>query len=194
MSNNEKFIPLFEKAEALLTGHFLLTSGKHSNRYIQCAKVLQYPSMCVEICQYLAEQIKDKELDVIIAPAMGGILVGFEMGVQLNKKAIFTERVNGKMELRRSFEIQPGDKVLIAEDVITTGGSVFEVMDLVKEKGGIVIGVVSLVDRSAGRIKFGVPFVSAISLDVITYESDSCPLCAEGKTPAIKPGSRTLNS
>ncbi len=193
MSNNEKFIPLFEKAEALLTGHFLLTSGKHSDRYIQCAKVLQYPVMCVELCQYLAEQLLDKNIDVIIAPAMGGILVGFEMGVQLNKKAIFTERVNGKMELRRSFEIQPGERVLIAEDVITTGGSVFEVINLVKAKEGTIVGVVSLVDRSAGRIDFGVPFVSAISLDVVAYEADACPLCAEGKTAAIKPGSRSLN-
>ena len=193
MSNNDKFIPLFEKAEALLTGHFLLTSGKHSDRYIQCAKVLQYPVMCVELCQYLAEQLLDKNIDVIIAPAMGGILVGFEMGVQLNKKAIFTERVNGKMELRRSFEIQPGERVLIAEDVITTGGSVFEVINLVKAKEGTIVGVVSLVDRSAGRIDFGVPFVSAISLDVVAYEADACPLCAEGKTVAIKPGSRSLN-
>lgn len=180
-------INIFKETEAILEGHFLLSSGRHSNRYMQCAKVLMYPDKAEIVVKEVAEKIKDLDIDVVVGPAMGGIIVAYEIGRQLNKRAIFTEREDGVMKLRRGFEIKEGERVLIAEDVVTTGKSSLEVAEVVKECGGEVVGIACLVDRTVGDIGYKV--FSAIKIDLETYEPDSCPLCKEGIL-YIKPGSR----
>ncbi|MEG6522161.1 orotate phosphoribosyltransferase [Desulfotomaculum sp. 1211_IL3151] len=187
----EEIIEIFTKTGAMLTGHFLLTSGKHSNRYFQCAQVLQHPQYTQVLCQALAESFKNQAVQTVIGPAMGGILVSYEVARALGVRSLFTERVNGKMSLRRNFSIQPGERVLVVEDVITTGGSVAEVIDVVKGMGGEVVGVGVLVDRSNVRANLGVRTEALLTVAVETYEPESCPLCAAG-TPAVKPGSRQI--
>ncbi|MCW8849919.1 MAG: orotate phosphoribosyltransferase [Melioribacteraceae bacterium] len=190
MSNTE-LLNIFKKTEALLNGHFLLTSGRHSNQYFQCAKVLQYPEHTTTICKIIAEYFKDYKIDTVISPAIGGIVVGQEVARLLNKKFIFAERAEKDLVLRRGFEIKIGENVLICEDVVTTGGSVFEVIDIIKNNGGNVAGVGMIVDRSNGKVNFEVPQTSTLQMEVISYEADECPLCKDG-TPAIKPGSRKI--
>lgn len=193
MSFNESgLMEIFLRTEALLNGHFLLTSGRHSNQYFQCAKVLQYPEYTSQVCSIIAEYFKNFEIDTVIAPAMGGIIVGYEVARQLGKKSIFTERENNIMTLRRGFTLSPEEKVLVCEDVVTTGGSVFEVIDIVKNSDAKVIGVASIVDRSNGKVDFGYPFKSALQLEVVSYLPDECPICKENKIPLIKPGSRKI--
>ncbi|KAB3530562.1 orotate phosphoribosyltransferase [Alkaliphilus serpentinus] len=192
MISRERVIEILKESEALLEGHFILTSGRHSNQYMQCAKVLQYPWFTEELSAALAEDFKDKGVEIVIGPAMGGIIIAYELARKLKAKNVFAERENGKMTLRRGFVIPKGARVLVAEDVITTGGSVREVIDIVKEQGGIVVGVALLVDRSNGAIDFGVPLSAALTTEVISYTPDECPLCKAGELPAIKPGSRSL--
>jgi orotate phosphoribosyltransferase len=192
MLSDEEILNIFLKTEALLNGHFLLTSGRHSNQYFQCAKVLQYPNYTELVCKKIAEFFKDYEIDTVIAPAMGGIIVGQEVARQLGKRAIFAEREDKNLTLRRGFEIKLGEKFLVCEDVVTTGGSVFEVIDIVKQNNGIVVGVGFIVDRSNGKVQFGVPQVSALKLNVVSYLPEECPLCKEG-IPVVKPGSRKIN-
>ncbi len=193
MSLNEKqILDIFYKTDALLQGHFLLTSGRHSNQYFQCAKVLQYPEYTTEVCSVLSEFFRDFEIDTVIAPAMGGIIVGYEVARQLGKRSIFTERENNVMTLRRGFTLSAEEKVLVCEDVVTTGGSVFEVIDIVNKSGAKVVGVASLVDRSNGKVDFGYPFKSALKLEVVSYPADQCPLCADGRLQLVKPGSRKV--
>ena len=192
MLSDKEILNIFLKTEALLNGHFLLTSGRHSNQYFQCAKVLQYPNYTEQVCKKIAEFFKSYEIDTVIAPAMGGIIVGQEVARQLGKKAIFAEREDKNLTLRRGFEIKPGEKLLVCEDVVTTGGSVFEVIDIVKQNNGIVVGVGFIVDRSNGKVQFGVPQVSALKLDVVSYLPEECPLCKEG-IPVVKPGSRKID-
>jgi len=189
---NSNILNIFTKTNALLNGHFLLTSGRHSNQYFQCALVLQYPQYNELICGMIANHFKDFEIDVVISPAIGGIIVGQEVARLLNKKSIFTEREDKKLTLRRGFEIEEGKRYLVCEDVVTTGGSVFEVMDIVKEHGGIVAGVGYIVDRSNNKVQFNVPQFSTLQLEVISYQPDECPLCKENKIPLVKPGSRKL--
>ncbi|AVX20287.1 MAG: orotate phosphoribosyltransferase [Bacillota bacterium] len=192
MLSQADVIAIFEKCGALLQGHFLLTSGKHSDRYLQCAQVLQYPEYTRMICASLVEQLgEEPEIDVVVGPAMGGVIVAYEIGRQLGKRALFTEREEGKMRLRRNFSIRPGERVLVVEDVITTGGSVQEVIDVVKAAGGEVVGVAVLVDRSNGRADFGVPLYKALTVAAVAWEPEVCPLCQAGE-PAVKPGSRGL--
>lgn len=191
-SNNVDVLKIFKSTEALLEGHFLLTSGRHSNQYFQCAKVLQYPDYTAEICSIIAEHFKDFEIDTVIAPAMGGMIVGYEVARQLNKRSIFTERENKEMTLRRGFSLSKGEKVLVCEDVITTGGSVKEVIEIVKKFDAQIVGVASIVDRSNGKVDFGFPLFSTLKLDVVSYEPDNCPICKEGKLELIKPGSRKI--
>jgi len=191
-SNNVDVLKIFKSTEALLEGHFLLTSGRHSNQYFQCAKVLQYPDYTAEICYIIAEHFKDFEIDIVIAPAMGGMIVGYEVARQLNKRSIFTERENKEMTLRRGFSLSKGEKVLVCEDVITTGGSVKEVIEIVKKFDAQIVGVASIVDRSNGKVDFGFPLFSTLKLDVVSYELDNCPICKEGKLELIKPGSRKV--
>lgn len=192
VTQNQAF-DFFKKAEALLSGHFLLTSGKHSASYFQCAKVLQYPDYTRIISSNIADYFRNTEIDGVIAPAMGGIIVGYEVARQLNKKFIFTEREDKLFTLRRGFEIKPGERFLVCEDVVTTGGSVKEVIEIVQSSGGIVAGVGFLVDRSNGKVQFGFPQIGAVSIEVTTYESDECPLCKDG-IPLVKPGSRKFTA
>ncbi len=192
MTNKERVIEILEKTEALKRGHFLLTSGRHSDKYIQCAQVMQYPQYTEEICRGLAEQFKNDGVDIVVGPATGGIIMAYEMARQLGTSTMFAERENGKMVLRRGFSIPKGAGVLVSEDVITTGGSVREVMQLVEGAEGIPVGVAVLVDRSNGKIDFGIKLRAALSLEVSSYEESECPICREGSIPLIKPGSRGI--
>ncbi|UNC93357.1 orotate phosphoribosyltransferase [Candidatus Contubernalis alkalaceticus] len=182
-------LDIFEKSGVLLEGHFLLTSGKHSRRYMQIAQVLKYPHYNVELCGYLVEPYLKEGIDLVVGPAMGGIIIAYEAGRQLNCSAFFAEREEGKMAFRRGFKISKGQRVLVVEDVITTGGSVKEVIDLAISEGAEVVGAASFVDRSGGKAALGVPLTSLVSIHIETYEPNHCPLCAEG-LPLVKPGSR----
>lgn len=190
--NKEDVLRIFKGTEALLEGHFLLTSGRHSNQYFQCAKVLQYPEYTSQICSLIADHFKDYEIDTVIAPAMGGMIVGYEVARQLNKRSIFTERENKEMTLRRGFTLAKGEKVLVCEDVVTTGGSVFEVIEIVKQFGAKVVGIGSIVDRSNGKVDFGYDFFPSLRLEAVSYLPEDCALCKEGKIELVKPGSRKL--
>ncbi|MHB1651125.1 MAG: orotate phosphoribosyltransferase [Desulfitobacteriaceae bacterium] len=183
------FLEVFKQSGALLEGHFLLTSGKHSAQYMQCAKVLQYPDIAAQLAEELAKSFRNQEVQTVIGPAMGGILVAYEVGRVLGVRALFTERENGVMRLRRGFQLSPGERVLVVEDVITTGGSVREVIDVVRESGAIPVGVGVLVDRSGGQADFGLPLARVVKLEIQTYSAGDCPLCA-AEIPYMKQGSR----
>jgi orotate phosphoribosyltransferase len=189
----DQVLSMFRDSGALLEGHFRLTSGLHSNQYFQCAKVLQYPKYCEALCSDIASRFRGERLDVVVAPALGGIVVGQETGRLLNLRTMFTERSEGVMQLRRGFEIRPGERVLVCEDVVTTGGSVNEVIGIVKKAGGVVAGVGYIVDRSGGGVHFAVDQnglqYPVMTLKVVAYRPEECPLCAQGM-PVVKPGSR----
>ncbi len=191
MLTKEQIIQIFKDKEVMLEGHFLLTSGRHSDKYMQCAKLFQYADVSELICKQLAEQFAEKKIDLVVGPAIGGIIMAYEMGRQLGVKNIFAERENGQMTFRRGFEVPEGANVLVVEDVVTTGGSVKEVIALLKEHGANVVGVGSVVDRSAGKVDFGVEFKAVLSMEVISYEPENCPICKSG-LPLVKPGSRKL--
>ncbi|WP_312700369.1 orotate phosphoribosyltransferase [Sedimentibacter sp.] len=180
-------VEILKECGALLEGHFLLSSGKHSNRYCQCAKLLQYPDKSDKVISLVAEKVKPLNLDVIVGPAMGGITAAYELGRQLGIRAIFTERENNVMTLRRGFEIHPGEKILIMEDVVTTGKSSMETAEVLESLGGKVVGIGCIVDRKSSQISL--PVYSATELDFETYDHDNCPLCSDGSQP-VKPGSR----
>lgn len=192
MLSQEEILNMFLESGALLEGHFLLTSGRHSNRYMQCARVLQYPHYAEKLGAALAEGFKDAGVEAVIGPAMGGIIVAHEVGRALGTRAFFAEREQGVMTLRRGFTLEPGTRVLVCEDVVTTGGSVREVMEVVREKGAQVVGVGVLVDRSGGKVDFGVPLRALLTLEIPSYDAAECPLCREG-LPLVKPGSRQIN-
>ncbi len=197
--NNENFEliqeNILEKYGAILDGHFKLTSGLHSNRYIQCAQVFQNPKqvrILTENLKYQLEKRKlDKEIQTVIGPAIGGIIFAYELSKALGARNIYAERVDEKMTFRRGFYLEPGEKVVVVEDVVTTGGSAKEVAQLAQSMGAEVVAVCSLVDRSGGKVQFDWPFVTLIKMDVVTYQLDNCPLCKEGK-PLTQPGSRHL--
>lgn len=180
---------LFERYSALLEGHFQLSSGLHSDRYVQCALVLQHPEVASLLGNLLAGLFQGEEVDVVVGPALGGIVVAHEAARFLRARALFTERVAGAMQLRRGFAIMPGEKVLVVEDVVTTGGSTREVLEVVRACGGVPVGVGALVVRSLTPPDFGVPFRSLIKLALATYPPEDCPLCRAG-IPLEKPGSR----
>ena len=182
---------IFKQTGLMLEGHFLLTSGRHSNRYMQCAKLFQYPDYSEMICKDLAGRFAGQKIDLVVGPAVGGIIMSYEMARQFNVPNIFAERENGAMTLRRGFSIPEGAKVLVVEDVVTTGGSVREVMDIVAEAKAEVVGVCVVVDRSGGKIDFGVPFEAAYETEIQSYEPSQCPLCEQG-LELVKPGSRKL--
>jgi orotate phosphoribosyltransferase len=185
----EQVLEIFRETQSLLEGHYLLTSGFHSPQYFQCARVLQYPKYLHLFAGEIARHFAYSDIEVVISPAIGGIVVGTEVGRMMRTRTIFAERKDGKMELRRGFEIRPGERVLIVEDVVTTGGSVFEVVELVKQANARLAGVGYIVDRSNGKIKFESKHFSVLQLDVVTYTPDECPLCQQG-IELIKPGSR----
>lgn len=171
---------LLEKTGAVLHGHFLLTSGLHSPMYVEKFQVLQYPEYTEALCKALAEHFKSDNVGLVVGPVTGGILLAHEVGKALGTKAIFTEREDGKMTLKRGFEIPAGTRVLVVEDIVTTGGSVHEVLDVVKEKGGVPVGVGLLVDRSGGKADFGVKTCALLELNVPASTAEECPLCKEG--------------
>lgn len=182
---------LLVKHGAILEGHFLLTSGLHSGMYVEKFQVLQYPKATEKLCEGFAELFKDEKIDVVIGPVTGGIILAHETAKHFGTRAIFSERDNGRMTLKRGFEIKPGERVLIVEDIVTTGGSVMEVIEVVKEWGGVVAGVAMLVDRSGGKVDFGFPAKALLTLNIKTYSPDECPLCKQG-VPLTKRGSRIV--
>ena len=186
-------LKLFEERGALLQGHFLLSSGLHSPRYLQCARVLMDPALATRLGQALAERLRPllggTAPRAVVAPALGGVLVAHEVARGLGCLGLFTERQDGKMALRRGFALQRGEGVVVVEDVITTGGSTREVMSVVEACGARVLAVGSLVDRSGGKAELAVAYRSLLELEVPSYEAGACPLCAAGGTP-VKPGSR----
>lgn len=188
----EQVKDLFIKTGAIMEGHFLLTSGLHSPMYVEKFQVLQHPKYTEQLCKALAEKFADQNVEVVVGPVTGGILLAHEVGKALGTRAIFTERENGKMTFRRGFCVEKGERVLIVEDIVTTGGSVKEVIEAVKAQGGIPIGVGMLVDRSNGKAYFDeVPYQALLHLTVTTYPPEACPLCKAGK-PMTKRGSRNL--
>jgi orotate phosphoribosyltransferase len=194
MLTQDQIKEIFLKADAFLQGHFLLSSGLHSPYYLQCARVLQYPDYAETLCKELARRIRELKVDydLVIAPAIGGIIVSYETARHLGVRGIFAERVEGKLTLRRGFEIRPGERAVVVEDVVTTGKSTRETMEVVRAHGAQVVAVGSLVDRSGGKAEFGVPFTTLWRLEVPVYEPSVCPLCKEGKIPLVKPGSRNI--
>lgn len=188
---NIEILEIFEKTGVLQKGHFLLTSGRHSGEYMQCAKLFINVKYSEKLCSELASKMSMLEIDFVTSPAIGGIIMGYSVAKSLDKKNIFAERDNGKMTFKRGFKIKEGDKCIVVEDVVTTGGSVKEVMELIQSMGGIVVAVASIVDRSNGKIDFGVPFYSLLSVDIPTYNAEECPICKQG-LPLVKPGSRIV--
>jgi len=187
--NDKDIMALFKKTKAFMTGHFRLSSGLHSGHYLQCALVLQYPKYAEQLCRELARKFKKDRPTAVIGPAMGGMLVSYETARQLGARSLFTERQEGRMMLRREFKLDKKDRVLAVEDVVTTGGSLKEVIRIVKESGAALIGVGSIVDRSGGTAKFGARFESLLKLNIETFPQEKCPLCEENIEIA-KPGSR----
>lgn len=191
--NHDEVLSIFRKTGALLEGHFQLTSGLHSKQYFQCARVLQHPVYCELLCADIAREFAGRSIDVVIAPALGGIVVGQEVGRQLKARTLFAERKDGVMQLRRGFEIDRGERVLVCEDVVTTGGSVVEVVNIALGMGGVIAGAGYIVDRSGGKVQFNVAPGGVqhpvLTMEVVTFPPEGCPLCNQG-IPAIKPGSR----
>lgn len=178
---------VFRETGAYLKGHFRLTSGLHSNEYLQCALVLQHPSIAERFGRDLAEALPSA--DVVVSPAVGGLIIGHEVARAKGVRFIFTERENGKMTLRRGFSVRPGEKAVVIEDVVTTGGSTREVIDLLREAGVESLAAGSVIDRSGGRVDLGIPRVALSTLNAVTYAPEECPLCRDG-VPVVKPGSR----
>ena len=176
---------------ALLEGHFLLTSGLHSGQYVEKFQVLQYPKATEQLCAGFAEMFRDEKIDVVIGPVTGGIILAHETAKHFGTRAIFAERDNGQMTIKRGFEIKAGERVLVVEDIVTTGGSVQEVIDVVLQLGGVIAGVAILVDRSGGTVDFGAPAKALLTLDIKNFSPDECPLCKQG-VPLVKRGSRKL--
>ncbi|MGA1845922.1 orotate phosphoribosyltransferase [Deferribacter abyssi] len=192
MDKNE-ILEIYKKHNALLKGHFLLSSGLHSDTYLQSALVMQYPVIAEEIINELVKEIYHLKFTTIVSPAIGGIRFGYELARLLKKRAIFTERVDGTMTLRRGFTIDSDEKILIAEDVVTTGKSTKECIEAVKKHGGNVVAITSLIDRSNGQAKFEYPFFPLLTVNVKTYAPNECPLCKKG-IPLEKPGSRFIKN
>ena len=188
MTENE-ILDVFRRYSALLEGHFILSSGLHSDRYIQCALVLQHPRVAEQLGSELAAKLRHLGASVVAAPALGGILVAHEVARALGVRALFTERQEGVMTLRRGFSLTAGEPTLVVEDVLTTGLSTRETIQCVEQAGGKVVGAGALIDRSGGTVDLGLPRAALLSLQIQNYDSAECPLCKSG-SPAIKPGSR----
>jgi len=183
----EQVEEIFIKSGAVLKGHFLLTSGLHSPVYWEKFKVLQYPEYTGQLCEMIAGQYRDKHIQVVAGPTTGGIILAFEVARRLGVRSIYAERESNERIFRRSLTIAPGERVLVVDDILTTGGSVDQVLTVVRKLGGIVVGVGILVDRSEAKLEFGVPLFSCLRSRTVTYKPDSCPLCA-AKIPLVKPG------
>lgn len=189
MMTKDEILKIFKDAGALLEGHFLLRSGLHSDRFFQAALLLQYPNYAEKLCRELAEEFKDMNIKTVISPALGGLIVGQEMARALGVRAIFAEKDNDNLVLRRGFTIEKGERILVAEDVVTKGGRVQQTIDLVRAHGGNPVAVAVIVDRSLGQTKFDIPHKSVMQLELPAYEPSACPLCA-AKIPLVRPGSK----
>lgn len=187
---DKEVLECYEKTGGVLKGHFLLTSGRHSDTYMQSAKLFVHPEEAVKIVSALAEKLAPYKPDMVVSPAVGGIILGYELSKQLGVTNIFAERENGEMTFRRGFALEKGKRVVVAEDVVTTGGSVKEVIELCKKSGAEVVACASVVDRSNGKVEFSVPYVPLLSMEVTSWEPDECPLCKAGAPAPYKPGSR----
>jgi orotate phosphoribosyltransferase len=194
--NKEQALELLRRTGVMKEGHFRLTSGRHSNRYMQCAQLFQHPAESAAACAEVASFFQNKNIDLVAGPAVGGIIMAYEVARILRDRRmgvrnVFAEREDGVMTLRRGFDasVTAGSRALVVEDVVTTGGSVKEVIELLRDRGAEVVGVGSIVDRSNGAVKFGVPFYALLSMEIESWEPDACPLCRQG-LPIVKPGSR----
>ncbi len=185
----EVVLDRFRQLGALLEGHFRLSSGLHSSAYLQCALVLQHPAEAAELGRALADQVRDLRPTAVLSPALGGLIIGHEVARALGVRAIFAERVDGVLTLRRGFELAPADRVLVVEDVVTTGGSTRETMEVARARGATVVGGAAVINRSGGAARLGVPLMALADLALPNYQPDACPLCAQG-LPLVKPGSR----
>lgn len=188
--NSEQVLEHFKLSDALLEGHFILSSGLHSPKYLQCALALQFPSDAAKFGRAIAEHFAGVEIETVASPAIGGLIIGFAVAQALNVRFLWTERENGAMTLRRGFSLKENEKILVVEDVITTGGSTRECIEALASRGAKVVGAASIIDRSNGTADVGVPRIALASLDVPTYKTEDCPMCANGDE-AVKPGSRT---
>jgi orotate phosphoribosyltransferase len=189
----EEVINEFKATDALQEGHFQLTSGLHSTVYLQCARVLQYPPKAEKFAEAIAEQFRERGIVLVASPAIGGIVIGHEVARALGARFIWTERESGRMTLRRGFTIEPGEKTLVVEDVITTGGSTRETIECLQQAGANVLGAASIIDRSGGTADVGVPRFALASLKVVAVEPSECDACKMGE-PVVKPGSRAVGS
>lgn len=189
MLNDERILEHFKSTDALLEGHFILSSGLHSPKYLQCALALQYPADAVKFGKAIAERFTDSNIETVASPAIGGLIIGYAVAQSLNVRFIWTERENGTMTVRRGFSVKENERILVVEDVITTGGSTRECIAALESRGAKIIGAASIIDRSNGAADVGVPRISLVSLEVPSYEPENCPLCERGDE-AIKPGSR----
>jgi orotate phosphoribosyltransferase len=191
MASREDLLDLFRKSGALLDGHFRLSSGLHSTGYLQCALVLQHPGDAEQLGRAIAARTLELRPSAILSPALGGVVIGHEVARALGVRALFAERQDGILTLRRGFMLSEADRVLVVEDVLTTGGSTRETMQVARAAGGQVVGAAAIVDRSGGTASFDVPFHALLAVDLPTYQPEECPLCAKG-LPVVKPGSRPL--
>lgn len=183
-------LQILKESEAFLEGHFLLSSGRHSGGYCQCAKLLRFPDKAERVLSRVSEQVKALGVTKVCGPAMGGVIVSYELARQLGVESIFTERKDGEMQLRRGFTVEKGDRVLISEDVVTTGKSTMETVKVLEAMGASVVGVGCIADRRAADCPFSLDVYSAIRLDIPNYDESECPLCKKGGVPLVKPGSR----
>jgi orotate phosphoribosyltransferase len=189
--NESEALEALKQTEAVLSGHFQLTSGRHSASYVQCARVLEDPALTTRFAEAIVERLPDGEIDLVASPAVGGIVIGFAVAQALGVKFIFSERVNGVMQFRRGFGVPLGARVLVVEDVVTTGGSVAEVIELVRVAGGVAVAVASIIDRG-GPKKFAIPLHALLRLEVESWEPETCVLCADG-VEIYAPGSRRIS-
>lgn len=185
----DKVLELMKELGALHQGHFQLSSGRHSDFYFQCARILQFPELARELGAALAGFFSDETCDLVVSPALGGILIGHELARAVGRRFVFAERKDGELQIRRGFELDPGEKVIICEDVVTRGTSLLEVVKVVEEAGGKVVGLTSIIDRTGGEVELPLPLHSLARVKVETWEPDDCPLCRQGQ-PVVKPGSR----
>jgi len=191
MMTTEEILAVFRETGVMLEGHFLLTSGRHSDRYMQCARLFEHPRHSELLCAELARRFDGEKIDLVIGPALGGIIMSYEVSRALGARNIFAERQDGVMTIRRGFAVRPGERVLVVEDVVTTGGSVREVLALLEAEKADIAGVGVIVDRSAGKVDFGYRLESLVSMEGTSYPPDECPICKTG-LPLVKPGSRAV--
>lgn len=191
-SGQQEWLALLRRRGALLKGHFLLTSGRHTAEYLQCSRLFQQPADAERVGQKMADPFQGCRVDVVIGPAIGGIIVAHEVARALGCRAIFAEREQGKMTLRRGFRLEKGERVVVVEDVVTTGGSVQEVLEVAVDSGTDIVGIASVVNRSRNDSPFIYPFHPLVTMPIDTYEPDTCPLCLADDEPIVRPGSREL--